>query len=84
MMAMVGTLIAQLFSIQQEDSTFSYARIGKPLAAVCFSFSIVTTILGAVRAWRQQQAMLHGRALSGGPELAAMVVAFLIVSPSAL
>lgn len=69
MMSMVGTMVAQLFTINQHDSGFGFTMIGKPLATVCFAFSIGTILLGAFRCWRQQQTMLSGKALTGGFEL---------------
>ncbi|EXK84987.1 hypothetical protein FOQG_10942 [Fusarium oxysporum f. sp. raphani 54005] len=70
-MSMVGTLVAQLFSLQHEGQhqAFGYFVTGKPLAMTCYSFSIGTIILGAVRTWRHQRTMMSGKALVGGFEL---------------
>ncbi|KAI1034859.1 hypothetical protein LB504_004464 [Fusarium proliferatum] len=70
-MSMVGTVVAQLFSLQHEGQhqAFGYFATGKPLAMTCYSFSIGTILLGAVRTWRHQRTMMSGKALVGGFEL---------------
>lgn len=70
-MSMVGTLVAQLFSLQHDGQhqAFGYFVTGKPLAMTCYSFSIGTILLGAVRTWRHQRTMMSGKALVGGFEL---------------
>ncbi|RSM18761.1 hypothetical protein CDV31_002481 [Fusarium ambrosium] len=72
MMSMVGTLVAQLFTINHETNHgdgFGYFAAGKPLAITCYAFSVGTILLGAVRSWRHQHTMLSGKALSGGFEI---------------
>ncbi|KAI5459181.1 hypothetical protein BGZ63DRAFT_272212 [Mariannaea sp. PMI_226] len=69
LMSIVGTLIAQLFTISHHDPGFGYTLIGKPLSTVCFSFSILTVLLGAFRTWRHQRCIMSGKALTGGFEL---------------
>ncbi|KAH6991217.1 hypothetical protein BKA56DRAFT_226895 [Ilyonectria sp. MPI-CAGE-AT-0026] len=69
MMSMLGTAIAQLFTLAHDDLGFGYNRVGKPLASACFAFSIATILLGAVRSWRHQHSMISGRALTGGFEI---------------
>ncbi|CAM1504571.1 Fc.00g021620.m01.CDS01 [Cosmosporella sp. VM-42] len=69
MMSIIGTTIAQLFTINNHDAGFGYTLVGKPFAAVCYSFSIGTILLGALRCWRQQHAMICGQALSSGFEI---------------
>ncbi|KAL3304990.1 hypothetical protein RB213_003776 [Colletotrichum asianum] len=75
--AILGTIVAQLFALQQSDSGFGYAMLGKPLASVCYGFSICTTLLGACRAWRLQNAMLRGKTIAGGFEVMSLAVGFL-------
>ncbi|KAK2029931.1 hypothetical protein LX32DRAFT_692837 [Colletotrichum zoysiae] len=67
--ATLGTVIAQLFVIQPSDSGFGYTAIGKPLAAACYCFAMCVTLLGALRVWRLQHALLLGKTLSGGFEI---------------
>ncbi|KAF4445682.1 hypothetical protein F53441_10631 [Fusarium austroafricanum] len=70
-MSMTGTVVAQLFRLQNEGqhSHFGYFVTGKPLAMACYSFSIGTILLGAIRTWRHQSHMLRGKALAGGFEV---------------
>ncbi|KAK2743196.1 hypothetical protein CKAH01_06906 [Colletotrichum kahawae] len=75
--AILGTIVAQLFTLQQADSGFGYAMLGKPLATVCYGLSICTTMLGACRAWRLQNAMLRGKAIAGGFEVTSLAVGYL-------
>ncbi|KAF3807500.1 hypothetical protein GCG54_00000029 [Colletotrichum gloeosporioides] len=75
--AILGTIVAQLFALQQADSGFGYSMLGKPLATVCYGLSICTTLLGACRAWRLQNAMLRGKAIAGGFEVTSLAVGFL-------
>ncbi|UZP40607.1 hypothetical protein NXS19_008423 [Fusarium pseudograminearum] len=72
MMSMVGTMVAQLFTLSHEGhhaKTFGYFITGKPLALTCYGFSIGTILLGAVRTWRHQRIMMSGKALVGGFEI---------------
>ncbi|KAF7548651.1 hypothetical protein G7046_g8602 [Stylonectria norvegica] len=80
-MSMFGTVVAQLFSLKNHDSGFGYTLVGKPLAAVCFIFSIGTLLLGAVRSWRHQRAIIRGKALVSGLEIhiIGIAVAMLLV-----
>ena len=77
--ALMGTIIAQLFFLQAQDGGFGYATIGRPLAAACFSISILTLLLGACRTWRHQRAVLHGKVLVGGFETIFIGLLFLAV-----
>ncbi|KAK2063456.1 hypothetical protein LY76DRAFT_503691 [Colletotrichum caudatum] len=61
--------LAQLFVIQSSDSGFGYTAVGKPLAAACYCFAMCVTLLGALRVWRLQHALLLGKTLSGGFEI---------------
>ncbi|KAI1062884.1 hypothetical protein LB507_005646 [Fusarium sp. FIESC RH6] len=72
MMSMVGTLVAQLFTLHHEGyhaQSFGYFITGRPLAMTCYGFSIGTILLGAVRTWRHQRTMMSGKALAGGFEI---------------
>ncbi|KAK1731965.1 uncharacterized protein BDZ83DRAFT_11142 [Colletotrichum acutatum] len=77
--AVLGTMVAQLFALQALDTGFGYTAVGKPLATLCYSFSICIVLLGAFRAWRLQHAMFAGKALAGGFELTTLALGFLIV-----
>lgn len=84
MSAIVGTLVAQLFVLEDNDDGFGYFAIGRPLATLCFVFSICTVLVGTCRTWRHQQAMIHGKALTGGPEIVVLAAISLAVSWQAL
>ncbi|KXH55730.1 hypothetical protein CSAL01_07180 [Colletotrichum salicis] len=77
--AVLGTVVAQLFALQASDTGFGYTAVGKPLATLCYSFSICIASLGAFRAWRLQRAMFAGKALAGGFELTTLALGFLAV-----
>jgi uncharacterized membrane protein YidH (DUF202 family) len=81
MSAVIGTLVAQLFTLEQQDNGFGYSAIGRPLSTACFCLSIITISLGACRTWRHQHAMISGKALTGGFEITILTVGFLAVSP---
>jgi uncharacterized membrane protein YidH (DUF202 family) len=86
MMAIIGTIISQLFTLEQSDTGFGFSLVGRPLAITCYCFSIGTVLLGAIRASRFQHAMIQGKALSGGFEIATLAIGLVAVSecPSAL
>lgn len=78
-MSMIGTGVAQLFSINQHDTGLGYTLVGKPLATVCYFFAMGTILLGAIRSWRHQRAIMAGRALTGGYELHTIGIGAVIV-----
>lgn len=77
---MIGTTVAQLFSINHHDSGFGYTAVGRPLAAACFVIAIATLLMGAVRTWRYQNAMIRGRALASGFEIHLIGISVSLVS----
>ena len=71
-LSMLGVIIAQLFRLQKSPNhsdTFGYYVSGIPLAACFISASIVIVLIGAVRFWRQQNAMTRGKVWAGGWEV---------------
>ncbi|KAI9714197.1 MAG: hypothetical protein M1812_006418 [Candelaria pacifica] len=71
---MSGILIAQLWRLQHTivpdpGTTMGYYLLGIPLAETCISTGIVVAILGAIRFWRQQNALLRGKIHAGGWEI---------------
>ncbi|KAL3423484.1 hypothetical protein PVAG01_05231 [Phlyctema vagabunda] len=71
-LSMIGITVAQLFRLQHAptpNSTFGYFVLSKPLACICQGAAIYTLLIGAFRTWRQQNAMVRGKAISGGFEL---------------
>jgi hypothetical protein len=82
MMSMVGTMVAQLFTLHHEGyhaHGFGYFVTGRPLALTCYAFSIGTILLGAVRTWRHQQIMMRGKALVGGFEIHLLGICSMLV-----
>ncbi|KAK1972201.1 hypothetical protein LY78DRAFT_425838 [Colletotrichum sublineola] len=78
--ATLGTVVAQLFAMQPPDSGFGYTAIGKPLATACYCFAMCITLLGALRVWRLQHALLLGKTLSGGFEIMTIAAGCLMLS----
>ncbi|PGH18175.1 hypothetical protein AJ80_04562 [Polytolypa hystricis UAMH7299] len=76
--AFLGVLIAQLFSLQeapsQKPGPFGFYEVGLPLACVCYGVAIVMAFVGAIRFWRQQNALARGKVYVGGWELGAAAI----------
>jgi len=71
-LSMMGITIAQLFRLQHSpspDKIFGFYVLGKPLACICQGAAIYTLFIGAFRTWRTQNAMVRGKAISGGIEI---------------
>jgi len=69
---MIGITVAQLFRLQHSPSpntVFGFYVLGKPLSCLCQGAAIYALILGAYRTWRQQNAIVRGKAISGGFEV---------------
>ena len=70
--ASLGIVVAQLFRLPHEQSRGSENGIhalGTPLACICIGAAIVITTLGAIRFWRQQNALARGKVHAGGWEM---------------
>jgi len=68
----LGVAIAQLFRLQHTatpNPVFGFYTLGKPLACICQGAAIYCLGLGAYRSWRLQNAIIRGKAISGGFEL---------------
>lgn len=76
---MMGTFIAQLFILQERESRFGFKEIGRPMATACLCFSIATIILGTHRTWQHQNAVVSGKALAGGFEIATLAFGTIMV-----
>lgn len=77
---MLGTLVAQLFTINNDEADHKQVLMGKPLATICYALAIVALLLGACRFFRHQQFLVQGKALSGGPEIPVLGMIVLSVS----
>ena len=54
--------------------------LGIPLAACFIGLAILVLLLGAVRFWRQQSAMVRGKVYAGGWEINTIMVLSSLVS----
>jgi uncharacterized membrane protein YidH (DUF202 family) len=69
---MSGIITAQVFHLQHTtspNSDFGFYKIGKPLSVTFISLAIFVMLVGAVRFWRLQRALVRGKALAGGWEV---------------
>ncbi|KAG9204178.1 hypothetical protein G6514_001817 [Epicoccum nigrum] len=86
---MTGVIIAQLFRIQHTispDPQIGFYVISEPLSAVFIGMAIFVLLVGAIRFWRLQNALVRGKALVGGWEVFAIMAmsALLLVATFAL
>ncbi|KAB8304180.1 hypothetical protein EYC80_003599 [Monilinia laxa] len=68
-LSMLGVSIAQLFRLQHSPTPnrlIGFFVLGKPLACICQVAAITTLLIGAIRSWRHQNAIVRGKALLGG------------------
>lgn len=82
---MAAVTIAQLFRLQQsptERGPWSYYAVSTPLALACMSAALVVLLLGSLRFWRQQDAMVKGKIWTAGLEIHLSFVGILVVSSS--
>lgn len=54
--------------------------LGKPLACICQVAAIITLLIGSIRSWRHQNAIVRGKALAGGFEVIFIGAGFFFVS----
>lgn len=79
---MTGVFVAQLFRLQHAPSPnpkVGFYVTGVPLAATFMVLGILVLVLGAVRFWRQQSAMVRGRVHVGGWEMFGIMAGSLAV-----
>ncbi|TVY82405.1 hypothetical protein LSUE1_G003589 [Lachnellula suecica] len=53
---------------------FGFYVLGKPLSCICQGAAIYTLMIGGFRTWRSQNAMVRGKAISGGFEIVALAI----------
>lgn len=71
-LSMIGVTVAQLFRLNHAPTPskiFGFYVLGRPLACICQGAAIYVLLLGAFRTWRSQNAIVRGKALSGGFEM---------------
>ncbi|KAA8574761.1 hypothetical protein EYC84_004010 [Monilinia fructicola] len=74
-LSMLGVSIAQLFRLQHSPTPnrlIGFFVLGKPLACICQVAAITTLLIGAIRSWRHQNAIVRGKALFGGFDVIAI------------
>lgn len=79
---MLGVTVAQLFRLQHSPTPnpiFGFYVLGKPLACICQGAAIYTLLLGAYRTWRIQNAIVRGKAITGGFEIVLLWVGVVVV-----
>ncbi|CAO2657038.1 Nn.00g058410.m01.CDS01 [Neocucurbitaria sp. VM-36] len=71
-LVMTGVIIAQLFRLQRTanpDPDFGFYVIGLPLSVTFIGVAIAVLLIGAVRIWRIQRALIAGKTYAGGWEV---------------
>jgi uncharacterized membrane protein YidH (DUF202 family) len=82
---MTGVVTAQLFRLQRSenpDPDFGFYVIGTPLSVMFIGMAIVVLLVGAFRFWRLQNALVRGKARTGGWEVLLIMGLSLLVSDS--
>src|SRR5690242_20410966 len=80
---MTGVIIAQLFRIQRAqhpNPEIGFYVVGVPLSVAFIGMAIFVVLVGAIRFWRLQNALVRGKALAGGWELSVIVGMIALVS----
>ncbi|CAG8958404.1 hypothetical protein HYFRA_00011081 [Hymenoscyphus fraxineus] len=82
-LSMMGVLVAQLFRLEhipEPTNHFGFYVLGKPLACICQGAAIYSLSIGCFRTWRSQNAIVRGKAISGGFEIVLLALGIFIVS----
>lgn len=80
---MTGVITAQLFRIQHSENPnpqIGFYVIGEPLSVAFIGMAIFVLLVGAMRFWRLQAALIRGKALASGWEVCVIMVASALVS----
>jgi len=54
------------------NAVFGFYALGKPLACICQGAAIYSLLIGTFRTWRSQNAIVRGKAITGGYEIILM------------
>ncbi|OAL07491.1 hypothetical protein IQ06DRAFT_300093 [Phaeosphaeriaceae sp. SRC1lsM3a] len=71
-LVMTGVLTAQLFRLQHAANPnvhFGFYVVGRPLSIMFIGMAIVVVLVGAYRFWKLQNALIRGKAYTGGWEV---------------
>ncbi|KAF1992610.1 hypothetical protein K402DRAFT_449921 [Aulographum hederae CBS 113979] len=82
-LSMTGVLIAQMFRLQRSvspDMELGYFVLGVPMATVFIAAAMVVALVGALRFWRQQNAMVRGRVWAGGWEINLIMILSIVLA----
>ncbi|KAI9812095.1 MAG: hypothetical protein M1826_002970 [Phylliscum demangeonii] len=79
----MAVTVAQLFRLSRrfahdQSSIHADHTLGKPISGTLVCLAILVCLVGALRFWRQQAAMLRGQALAGGWEIGVIAVAVVL------
>ncbi|KUJ24130.1 uncharacterized protein LY89DRAFT_573240, partial [Mollisia scopiformis] len=79
-LSMIGITVAQLLQHSPTPNlAFGFYVLGKPLSGICQGAAIYTLIIGAFRTWRSQNAIVRGKAISGGFEIVGLAAGILLI-----
>ncbi|TAQ90102.1 hypothetical protein B7494_g1537 [Chlorociboria aeruginascens] len=59
--------------------TFGFYVLGKPLSCICQGTAIYILVIGAFRTWRSQNAIVRGKAITGGFEIVFLLTGVFLV-----
>lgn len=82
-LVMTGVIIAQLYRIQHSispDPEIGFYIFGEPLSVAFIGMAIFVLLVGAIRFWRLQNALVRGKALAGGWEILLVMATSALVS----
>jgi uncharacterized membrane protein YidH (DUF202 family) len=82
-LVMTGVLTAQLFRLQHAANPskhFGFYVVGRPLSILFIGMAIVVVLIGAYRFWKLQNALIRGKAYTGGWEVLLIMVLSILVS----
>ena len=80
---MAGVVIAQLYRLQHASNpnpNLGFFILGVPLAAIFISFGLFVLLIGALRFWRQQNAITRGKVQAGGWDITGVMAGSVVVS----
>lgn len=82
-LVMTGVLTAQLFRLQHAanpNQHFGFYVVGRPLSIMFIGMAIVVVLVGAYRFWKLQNALIRGKAYTGGWEVLLIMILSILVS----
>jgi hypothetical protein len=77
---LTDALNSRLQHAPKPHPTIGFYVLGKPLSCICQGAAIYTLLIGAFRTWRTQNAVVRGKAITGGFEIVALAFGIFLVS----